>query len=280
MIQFNLLPDVKLEYIRAQRLKRSVVGIAALAAGISFTILVLLVLVVDVFQKQHLRGLNNDVKTDITKLQSIHDLNKVLTIQNQINSLPALHDKKPVASRLFGYIQQIVPDKVSISALSISFEQNTLVFTGTADKLSTINKFVDTLKFTTFGIGSVRGDWINGNSYKVNDVVNHNGTSYACTVDNTADQTTEPGVGADWKTHWHEAPAAFSNVVLSSFGRSDKGASYSINVVFNKDIFDSSKAVKLIVPEIITTRSKTEQPSELFVAPTAQPDTNNNQTSQ
>src|SRR5689334_20407685 len=101
MIQFNLLPDVKLEYLKAQRLKQAVVSIAAIVAGVVLAVLVILFLVVDVFQKQHLKAVNNDIKTYTAKLQSIPDLNKILTVQNQLNSLPALHAQKPVTSRLF-----------------------------------------------------------------------------------------------------------------------------------------------------------------------------------
>ena len=217
MIQFNLLPDVKLEYIRSQRLKRSTVGIAVVAAAGALFILIMLFLVVDVFQKQHLNGLNSDIKTDSSKLQSVTDLNKILTIQNQLNSLPALHAQKPVTSRLFTYISQIVPNNVSIAQLNIDFDQHTLTFTGSADGISTVNKFTDTLKFTT---------------YKTS-----NGTN---------------------------SPNAFSDVVLSSFARTDKGASYSISTNFDATIFDSSQTVQLIVPSIVTTRSETEKPSDLF----------------
>ncbi len=277
MIQFNLLPDVKLEYIRAQRVKRTVVGIAVLVAGISLTILVLLFLVVDVFQKQHLKGLNNDIKTDTNKLLSINDLSKVLTIQNQLSSLPTLHANKPVTSRLFGYLKQIVPNNVNISSLSVTFGANTMTFTGTADKIVTVNKFVDTLKFTTFGIGSGKGEWASGNSYKANDVVSHEGSNYICLTDNNADQTNEPNVGANWKSNWQIAPNAFTNVVLGSFGRTEKVATYSISLNFVPDIFDSSKPTKLVVPQIVTTRSKTEQPTDLFKAAPQQSNVQTNQ---
>ena len=218
MIQFNLLPDVKLEYIRTQRLKQTVVSISVLAAGVALTILILLFLVVDVFQKQHLKAVNNDIKTNTAKLKSIPDLNKILTIQNQLNSLPSLHAKKPVTSRLFGYISQIVPDKVNISQLQIDFDANTITFTGSADSIATVNKFVDTLKFTNYTVGD------------------------------STDTTN-----------------AFSQVVLTSFSRLDKGgASYAITADFDTNIFDSSKTVKLVVPTLTTTRSETEKPSDTF----------------
>ncbi|MGZ6005301.1 MAG: PilN domain-containing protein [Candidatus Saccharimonadales bacterium] len=218
MLQFNLLPDVKMEYIRAQRLKQTVVSISAVVAGAALTLLILLFLVVDVFQKAHLKDVNTDIATNTSKLQSITDLNKILTVQNQLNSLPALHAQKPVASRLFNYIGQVVPAKVNISSLNLDFTQKVIQLNGTADSISTVNKFVDTLKFATYASG-----------------------------------------GSNKK--------AFSNVVLSSFSRSDKDASYAINLNFDSAIFDVSQNItSLTVPNIITTRSELDAPTTVFGA--------------
>jgi hypothetical protein len=57
---------------------------------------------------------------------------------------------------------------------------------------------------------------------------------------------------------------AFSNVVLSNFGRSNQGATYTITLAFDPVIFSNSNKVTLNVPDIVTTRSVIEQPSALF----------------
>ncbi len=288
MIQFNLLPDVKLEFLKAQKLKRSVVGIAIIAGGASLTLLILLAMAVLVFQKQHLNGLNEDIKKYTNQLKAVNDLDKVLTIQNQINSLsctakelqegkkPCLHDKKPVTSRLFGYLRQVVPANVNISQLTVDMAQHTMLFTGNANSLNTVNKFVDTLKFTGYGTGNVQGDWTSGTTYKVDDIVIHNGQGYSAVAEHTAASDNEPGTGNNWKGNWVELPQAFTGVVLSTFGRADKLTTYSINLTFNPLIFDSSKSVKLIVPSTVTTRSEQQKPTDLFIEQ-PQPSTENNQ---
>lgn len=218
MIQFNLLPDVKMEYIRAQRLKQTVVSISAVAAGAALTLLILLFLVVNVFQRSHLKGVNKDIGDSTAKIQSIDDLNKILTVQNQLNSLPALHGQKPVVSRLFNYVAQVVPVKIGISGLTLDFNLHTLQFDGTADSLNTVNRFVDTLKFSTY-----------------------------------------PSDKSNSK--------AFSNVVLTSFARTDKGATYSVNLIFDPIIFDSAQNINhLNVPNIVTTRSEVDAPTTTFGA--------------
>lgn len=154
MIQFNLLPDVKQEYIKAKRQKHSVIVISLLAASASLFIFVMLFLTVNVFQKGHIGRLTDDIKESTDILNNTKDLDKILTIQNQLNSLPELHDAKPVTSRLFGYMTQVTPAQVTIGDIQLNYEEKTLSLTGTADSLSTINKFVDTLKFTTYVEGA------------------------------------------------------------------------------------------------------------------------------
>ena len=220
MIQFNLLPDVKLEYIKARRTKHAVIVIAGAVGAASLAIFVLLFMTVNVLQKQHLNNLNEDIARDSKQLQSIENLDRILTVQNQLRSLTGLHDAKPVASRLKEYITQITPAQVSYATINVDFTANTINFTGSADSLRSINQFVDTLKFTKY----------------------------------TAGEST------DQKN-------AFSEVVLTSFGKDDKGSSYVINLKFDPAIFSSASSVKLVVPNIVTTRSATEKPDEDLLRP-------------
>ncbi|MDB5163970.1 MAG: hypothetical protein JWS12_588 [Candidatus Saccharibacteria bacterium] len=227
MIQFNLLPDVKIDYIKARRAKRMVLVISVLVSGALLTIMVLLFLVVNVFQKQHLRDLDKDIASQSKTLQATPDLNKILTVQNQLESLPALFSQKPVASRLFDYITKTTPKDVTISSYAIDFDAQTIAIEGNSVSLEGVNKYVDTLKFTNF----------------------------------TTDQSAQA-----------ISTKAFSNVVLSTFGKDDKGASYHLDLKFDPAIFDVSKAVNLVVPATTTTRSETEKPSVI------QPSTSNTKT--
>lgn len=153
-VQFNLLPDVKLEFQQQQRLKRTVYGISALAVAFALVLFILSFVVVDILQKQLISNANNDIKTYSNKLQAIPNLSKVLTIQNQLNALPDLHQQKHITSRLFSYLPEITPVKVNIGKLSIDTNASTLDIQGTADTIESVNKFVDTLKFTDFTLNN------------------------------------------------------------------------------------------------------------------------------
>lgn len=164
MIQFNLLPEVKLDYIRAQRTKRVVMVIASLAAMVSVSILILLFVLVNVLQKNHLNNLSSDVTKYTDELKAIPDLDKVLTVQNQLNSLPALHDQKAVVSRLYSYIGKVTPSKVTVSKFTADYVNNTFSIEGEAANLERVNQYADTLKFTEYTtvIGGATGKAFSG----------------------------------------------------------------------------------------------------------------------
>jgi Tfp pilus assembly protein PilN len=218
MIQFNLLPDIKQQYMKAQRQKHMVVFISTLSMIIAVSIFVVLLLVTQLWQKKSISDLNGDIKQYSKELSSTDDFNKILTVQNQLKSLPALHDEKAVASRMFNYTTQLTPAKASISKLDLDFAQNTVSISGSADSLATVNTYVDTLKFT---------------KYTTNDDESKKGD-------------------------------AFSEVVLSAFGKNTAATTFTVTAKFDPAIFSSEQEVTLTVPQITSTRSATEQPTDLF----------------
>lgn len=218
MIQFNLLPDIKQQYLKAQRQKHLVVFVSTIATIAAVGLFVVMLLVVQVWQKKSISDLNGDIKKYSNQLSGTNDINKILTVQNQLTSLTGLHDEKAVASRMFDYITQTTPDKASISKLDLDFSANTVSISGSADSLATVNTYVDTLKFTTY---KTSGDAVKSGN-------------------------------------------AFSQVVLSNFARTSKNTTYTITANFDPTIFSSEQEVALTVPKITTTRSATEQPTDLF----------------
>lgn len=151
MIQFNLLPDVKIKYIKTQHTKRTVMLISLVASAAAIALVSVMYVSVQIVQKKSLNNLSANIVKETKKLNDTQDLSKILTIQNQLSSLPALHGAKPVSSRVLGYITQVTPAVgVSISKLDVDFTTNSITITGTADSLATVNKYADTLKFATY----------------------------------------------------------------------------------------------------------------------------------
>jgi Tfp pilus assembly protein PilN len=205
MIQFNLLPDVKQEYLKAQRTRQLVLLVAFVASAVSVTILVLLLVSVKLVQQKSMRDADRDITKYSNQLKALPDIDKILTVQNQLNTLTGLHDDKAVTSRTFGYLQQLTPSTVSLNSIAIDYTANTINLSGVATALDQVNVYVDTLKQTTF--------------------------------------TTDKSDAED---------KAFSNVVLASFGRDDKGATFSLTLSYKPEIFSSAGEVTLTVPQIVT----------------------------
>lgn len=150
MIQFNLLPDIKIQYLKSKRRKHAVVLASVITGIASVALLVMLLVVVHGVQKKSLSDLNKDIKARSSELQSTPNLTKVLTIQNQLQALPGLHDSKPVANRFYDYLSQVTPNDVSVSKASVDFATSTVSLSGSSKDLAIANKFIDTLKFTKY----------------------------------------------------------------------------------------------------------------------------------
>lgn len=150
MIQFNLLPDVKIAYIKAQRQKRLIVSASTIAVIASVAIFVLLFAFVNLAQKKNMNDLTKDIKSQNAKLMDTDNLNKILTVQNQIGALETLHGDKIMANRTLGYIQQVTPSQVSVTQLDVDYVAHTISITGRAESLAAVNVYADSLKFTTF----------------------------------------------------------------------------------------------------------------------------------
>lgn len=149
-IQFNLLPDIKIDYLKARRQKHLVVLGSVVASMVGIAVFVLLVSVVYGLQKKNLSDLDADIKSASSELQGTKDLTKILTVQNQLKVLPGLHDKKVVSSRLYDYLSQVTPTGATIAKLNIDYTLSTMTIAGSATDLATVNKYVDTIKFTKF----------------------------------------------------------------------------------------------------------------------------------
>lgn len=151
MIELNLLPDIKMEFIKAQRSQRMVTGIAALVSIVAIALLIIL-LGFNQLQKKHITDLTKDIASKSAQLEGKPNINRILTVQSQLESLTSLHDQKPAAARLLDYLNQVTPTTVTIASLSADFTQQTATLSGTAGALSNINQYVDTLKATTYSV--------------------------------------------------------------------------------------------------------------------------------
>lgn len=146
MIQLNLLPDVKIAFIKAKAQKHLVMLGSFVVGGATLAIFVLLFVYVNLVQSTHLKDLSGDIVTSSEELTGTKNLNQILTIQKQLTSIDDLHAKKPATDRLVGYIAITTPTTVSLGQYDVDFTTSAITITGKSTSLSNINAYVNTLK--------------------------------------------------------------------------------------------------------------------------------------
>lgn len=225
MIQLNLLPDLKKEYIKSQKTKGVVISVSILTTIGALGLSALLFVYVTFLQQVQINLATDDIKSKESQLKGITDVDKYLTVQAQLAALPTLHENKGSYSRLFdflGVINPSAPNNVSLGNLQLDDKTNSLTFNGTTSSFETLNVFVDTLKNAQI-------------SYKQN------------------------GQGET------QTAKMFQQVLMqnSSFAHVNGKdlVSFSIKTVYAPTVFAvSSTDVKASIPNITTTQSVTQAP--------------------
>ena len=162
MIEINLIPDVKLELIKAQRIRSTVITTAILVGIVSVGIVVALALFV--FTVQSVRGslLDKSIDNSSKKLTSVEDLAKTLTIQNQLTKISTLNTDKKIDSRIFDVLNAIIPpspNNVQVSDLSIDSTTNTITINGQAsNSYAAVEVFKKTIEGAMLKFNNVDDD--------------------------------------------------------------------------------------------------------------------------
>jgi hypothetical protein len=129
MIEINLIPDVKLELLQAQKVRTTVISLAIVVGIAAASVVVLLALWVFVIQTT--RGVlsDNTIKSENQKLSNVADLSHTLTIQNQLKLLTTMHDNKHVDSRVFDVLSAVnppAPNDMAISRTTLDADATTI----------------------------------------------------------------------------------------------------------------------------------------------------------
>ncbi len=154
MIEINLVPDVKQELIKAQRVRSFVIFIAGVAGlgAVGVTVL----LATYVFGAQFVRNNFADaaIASESKKLSQVEGLDNALTIQNQMTKISELHKNKKIDSRLFNVLTAIIPpapNSVNISRTVVNSKDNRITIEAQADNgFPALEVFLKTIAATQF----------------------------------------------------------------------------------------------------------------------------------
>jgi Tfp pilus assembly protein PilN len=149
MIELNLLPDVKKEFIRAQRARNKIITIAFFAMIATGGLVFAFGFYVFAVQPVHTFVLDEQIKKKNAELKKVKELEKYLTIQNQLEQIGKLHDSKNTYSRLMDYLVKLNPgdpNTVAFTSVDVTNEETAITLKGITPTFESFNVFKDTLE--------------------------------------------------------------------------------------------------------------------------------------
>lgn len=149
MIELNLLPDLKKEFIRAQRTRNTVVSGAIMVSLAAGGAVLLFATVVYGGQAQWISNLNNEITNHHRELENKDEINKYLAIQSQLESLSTTSANRAEYGLLLRYLPQLNPAppfNITLFDADLMTETSTLTLSGAANNFESVNNFRYTLE--------------------------------------------------------------------------------------------------------------------------------------
>ncbi len=293
MISLNLLPDVKKDLLRVRRERNLVVSISVVVVGASIGVLLLLsgTLGVLVATKALMEnGIKNDEQT-IKQAQKKKQLDKYITIQNQLKQIGKLKSDQQVYSRLMDYLTQLnpaAPNNVQISSATIeapagssggtsssssssaSADGITMTIEGKTTNFSALDVYKNTLSKAQLSYEVEEEDTSSDSESSANsDGTYSKETSSDNDSSDSDSQSKKKKKSATKKKAMKENLVTAVNVKDSSLsaGGSQNEAlvSFTLTVTFNDSAFSpKSTNIKLEVPKETTSDGDRNAPKETF----------------
>ena len=207
MYEISLVPDVKGELIRKQKLRNFILLLCVVVAGGCAAVLLVMVSITG-GQSIALSGLDEEIdcryegqhngKSDVCKnyagtaIRKFANLQDILTIQDQMNKVNILNDNKVKISRIFGLLDVILPDgedRVQVSELSMNVETSSMYieavgYSNNGVHYRSLDAFEKGIAKTYYDYGSYmrqdgNGEWVSIPSFCIEEKEPQNGYIYA-----------------------------------------------------------------------------------------------------
>ena len=170
--EVNLVPDVKLEMIRLQKIRNLVFFVCIVVSIVSVSTLVVLGGIKGT-QDLLISGQESHIKNLSDKITNYKELPDFLTIQDQLKKLSEINKNRPVLSRVFPILKNLFPtgaDTITMSELNVNLETATLNFDAQANAgeepkidyrvLESFKKSVNMMKYDFGRFVTASGDQI------------------------------------------------------------------------------------------------------------------------
>ena len=143
--EINLVPDIKGEMIKALKIRNLtfficiVVGLASIATIVVFA-------VIAGSQRTVVNGKKGTLEALSSKIVNYGDLNKYLTVKDQLGNLATISDNKKLLSRTFGILSALLPtsgDTITISELNIDLGSDAPTISFDAQANANLPPYID-----------------------------------------------------------------------------------------------------------------------------------------
>ena len=134
MISINLIPDVKLEMLRAQKMRTAAISISIIVGIIAAAVVAILAGILGA-QVALISAKNGEITKSYSKLSSTEGINDTLTIQNQSSKITDINNNKTRDSRLLDVLAAInpaAPNDMKFSKVTLDPAVSTLTIEGSA----------------------------------------------------------------------------------------------------------------------------------------------------
>lgn len=150
MVQINLLPDIKKQYIKSQQIKHTVIVASVLISVVAFTIAALLFAYVRIVQPQHRANLQTDIDAAVSRQKEFPDAAKLVTIQNALKQIGQLQNSRSITSRSFAYVASVTPLDITYRSINYDSVSGLMTLTGTAKDTDITNELANNIKSATY----------------------------------------------------------------------------------------------------------------------------------
>ena len=132
MIQINLIPDVKREYLHARRVRDIAISVSILVSiGAAGVVGIMLLFLSTQAAREYLA--DRTIDSEYEKLSAVENLAGMVTIENQLSLISQQHANKSMDSRLFSVLQAVnpvAPNQVQFTTVTLNPEAGSLLLEG------------------------------------------------------------------------------------------------------------------------------------------------------
>lgn len=255
--EINLVPEVKHQMIKAQKLRNLVLFVCIVVSAASFGVVAVLFSIKS-GQDIAMSSQDKRLETMSAKLMGFEELGDLVTVQGQLGKLQELANNKKVLSRVFGALGAMLPtggDSVQLSELRVDLDTNTLRMEAQAD--ARIAPLIDYRVLESFKKGVAL------TKYDYGRYVDANGNEIPTWCIAEADGDGAPyRKGENYYAWWNLNAEGCAALPVGSSSREDEDGENPVELFYSKDAETETSETEVPEDELMDAGIKFETDAE------------------